>query len=270
MGNSIAGEVMSTVATAPRIPIVASAAAISTVPTSFVYEDLVSHVQAIQQQIIEFIKLLDDRQKYEKNIKSELKSRSLIFTDPYGNPTINTYMDHEILGTIVRKYKEEYVPKYLQKWIKIGTMHKNVIRPLSDYDLKVDVSMFADGHRFVTYGEVTVWRGIYGNLSSKMDELPVLLTDNMEKVKMQLIAEQKVTDMELRSFIMNGNTPPTSDNWNEGKILNSTDTILSCQLYQENSIIMEQHIKVKINCTFFLLLIMHDFVFSTDSFYKTP
>jgi hypothetical protein len=58
---------------------------ISTTPTSFVYEDLVSHVKEIQKQIIETDKILADQLKNKKKMHNELKSRLLTFIDPYGN-----------------------------------------------------------------------------------------------------------------------------------------------------------------------------------------
>ncbi|CAF4276103.1 unnamed protein product, partial [Adineta steineri] len=59
--------------------------------TSFVYEDLILHIQAVQNQMIEISKFLDDQRKIDK----ELKSRSFTFVDPYGNSTVHKYMDHE-------------------------------------------------------------------------------------------------------------------------------------------------------------------------------
>ncbi|CAF4230023.1 unnamed protein product, partial [Adineta steineri] len=89
--------------------------------TSFVYEDLILHIQAVQNQMIEISKFLDDQRKIDK----ELKSRSLTFVYPYGNSTVQKYMDHEQLSTIFRKYKKEYIPKYLQQWVKFGKMNQN-------------------------------------------------------------------------------------------------------------------------------------------------
>ncbi|CAF1264644.1 unnamed protein product [Rotaria sordida] len=138
--------------------------AVSTALNSFVYDDLVFHVQGIQHKIVEITKFLDDRWENEKKIENELKSRSLTFIDPYGNLIVNKYMDHQLINTILKKYKKDYISKYLQKWIKIGTMKENVISPLSDYELKSTVSKYADSYQFVTYGEVTVWAGNYENL----------------------------------------------------------------------------------------------------------
>ena len=63
----------------------ATAAAISQLPTSFIYEDLISKSQAIQCQLAEFQNVLNDRCKNKTRGPDELKSRTLVFIDPYGN-----------------------------------------------------------------------------------------------------------------------------------------------------------------------------------------
>ncbi|CAF4130706.1 unnamed protein product [Rotaria sordida] len=98
--------------------------------------------------------ILDNQWKTEKKIQNELKSRSLTFIDPYGNRTVNKYMDHESINKVLRKYKRDYVPKYLQEWTKIGTMNENIISSLNECELKSTVSNYVNGHQFITYGEV--------------------------------------------------------------------------------------------------------------------
>ncbi|CAF0779739.1 unnamed protein product [Rotaria sordida] len=134
----------------------AAADVISTMSTSFVYEDLVSQVQNIQYQMLQMENILDNQWKTEKKIQNELKSRSLTFIDPYGNRTVNKYMDHESINKVLRKYKRDYVPKYLQEWTKIGTMNENIISSLNECELKSTVSNYVNGHQFITYGEVIV------------------------------------------------------------------------------------------------------------------
>ena len=51
-------------------------------PTSFVYEDLVLHVQAIQKQIIEAAKFIEDKSKNEKNIQKPNTKKSGIHINP--------------------------------------------------------------------------------------------------------------------------------------------------------------------------------------------
>ncbi|CAF3862828.1 unnamed protein product, partial [Rotaria sordida] len=127
-----------------------STAVLTTNLTSFVYEDLIFHVQTIQHQMIEIAKYLDDQWKNDKKIREELKSRSITFVDPYGNPITNKYMNHELISTLFKQYKKDYIPKYLQNWVKIGTISENVISPLDDSELQSTVSKYPDGYRFIT------------------------------------------------------------------------------------------------------------------------
>ncbi len=50
------------------------------------------------------------------------------------------------------------------------------------------------------------------------------------------------------------NAQPNEENWNEGTILKSEDTVMSCQLYEENCIIMAKVTKEKVNNQLFLYL----------------
>jgi hypothetical protein len=216
----------------------ASADVISRMPTSFVYEDLISQIQTIQNQMTEMETSLDNQSKTNKNIQNELKSRSFTFIDPYGNRTANKYMDHELISKIIKNYKKDYVPKYLQQWIQIGTMNENRISPLDECTLKSTVSMHANGHQFVAYGEVNVWVGTYEDPWPRKFVIRVLLTDNMEKIKMQIKKQQQFINIELKSCTIDQNVRPNSKNWSEATALKSDDTILSCQLYQNNCVIM--------------------------------
>ncbi|CAF4840288.1 unnamed protein product, partial [Rotaria socialis] len=55
---------------------VALTAVTPTVPTSFVYQELVLHVQTIQQKMITIAKFIDDQCKTDEKIRQKLKSRS--------------------------------------------------------------------------------------------------------------------------------------------------------------------------------------------------
>jgi hypothetical protein len=235
----------------------ASAAVIPKMPTSFVYEDLVAKVQAIQLQIIESIKVLEERQK------NELKSHSFTFVDPHGNSIVNQYIDHEMISTILKKYKKDYVPKYLQKWIKVGTRDEKGISPLTDSQMKSTVSEYEDGHQFITYGEVTVWATKSDYFHPRKVVLPVLLTDNMEKIKTHLNGHQQYTNIELKLHIADPSETPNTTNWEEGKELKSDDSIISCQLYQDNCIIMAKLITKNVSYNF-VGYNLYGLFFSTD------
>ncbi|CAF4236080.1 unnamed protein product [Rotaria sordida] len=213
----------------------ASATVLSTNLTSFVYEDLISHVQRIQHQMIENVEYLDNRWKNEIKIREELKSHSITFVDPYGNPITNQYMNHELIGTLFRKYKKYYVPKYLQNWVKIGTVSENVISPLNESELKSSVSKYPNGYRFIMYGELNILIEYREDVPRHKFVLPVLLMDNIEKIKMQIQKLRKLPNIELKSFILDKDSQTNNQNWSKGQTFKSDDTILSCQLYQANS-----------------------------------
>jgi ubiquitin len=241
MGNKMPKEVSSVV-----IPTV------SIVSNSFVYEDLVAHVQTIQNEMIEAIKFLDERWTKEKKIHNQLKSRSLTIIDPYGNPIGNKYMDHELISTVFKKYRKDYVPKYLHQWIKFGKINENRIRPLKECELKSTVEKYTDGDQFITYGEVTVWMAHNEYVSPEKLVLRVCLTNNMEKIIMQLKEQLKVTNIEIKTCLVYQHIKPNRKDWNEGTALKSEDTIMSSQLYQNDRIIMAKVI-IEENATNFVL-----------------
>jgi hypothetical protein len=232
----------------------AAAAVISTMPTSFVYEDLVSRVQNIQNQMIQMENILNNQCQTEKKIENELKSRSLTFLDPYGNRTVKKYMDHEPINKVLRKYKKDYVPKYLQEWIKIGSMNENIISSLNECELKSTVSKYENGYQFMAYGEVIVWIGSYEDPWPRKILLKVLLTDQMENIKMRIKEHRQFTDIELKLSAIDQNVKPNRKNWAEGTPLKSEDTIMSFQLYQNNFVIMGKPINNKVNYYEFFFL----------------
>ena len=219
--------------------------------SSFVYQDLVLHVKTLQHEMAEVAKFLEARWTNEKKIRNEFKSRSLKFVDPYGNVIVDQYMDHELIRTLVRKYKKDYVPRYLHQWIKIGTMNKGTISPMSESELQSTVSDYPDGHQFITYGELPIWIIYNKCIPPQQLMLYVLVTDSMEKIKMEIQESRKLTNIELKSFIINGNTRPNQENWDEGRILKSDDTILSGKLYQQNCIIMAKLSQKEVRSSYF-------------------
>jgi hypothetical protein len=71
----------------------------------------------------------------DKKIQNKLKSRSFTIIDPFGNPLVNRYMDHQLLSKIFENYTKEYVSKYLQPRIRLGRIYKNKIEPLTMSEL---------------------------------------------------------------------------------------------------------------------------------------
>jgi hypothetical protein len=216
----------------------ASADVIPKLPMSFVYEDLISKIQEIQSQVVEFENVLDDRCKNQRKLPDELKSHTLVFIDPYGNRTVNKYMDHESINRVIKKYKKDYVPRYLHQWIKIGTRNGDFISPLNDSELKSTISHYANGYQFITYGEINIWIEVDGYFRSKKLTLKTFLTDDMNKIITQIKNQRKVNHVELKYCTTDENAKPDQKVWDKGTILNLNDTIMSCRLYQDDCVIM--------------------------------
>ncbi|CAF3557016.1 unnamed protein product, partial [Adineta steineri] len=226
----------------------AAADVLSNIPSSFIYEDLVSQVQAIQYQIIEMENSIDNQLQIDKKVQNELKSRSLTFIDPYGNRITNNYMDHQSISKIIQDYKKSYVPKYLQQWIRIGTQSDDMLSPLSESELKYTVSQYSNGYEFVSYGEISVFIGKYEHYWPRRIVVNILLMDNIEKMRMRINQQRQreYIDFELKSCIIDPNMKPSITNWQEGTCLQSEDTIMSNQLYQNSCVILAKIIDNKL------------------------
>ena len=218
--------------------------------TSFVYEDLVSHIQTIRPQLIAAIKYLDDQWNNEKNIKDQLKSCSLTIIDPYGTPVTQKYMDHKLVSTVLEKFKKNYVPKCFHQWIRFGRAIGNDIDPLKDTDLNLTVGQYENKYPIITYGEIDVWLGDENDVSYDNLRLKVRLNDKMETIQMQIENQTKHTPLEVKTAIVNESTTPNQNDWNEGSILKSEDTIMSKNLYQTGCIIMIKVDMEKVNHRF--------------------
>lgn len=213
----------------------------SSVATSFIYEDLVLRLQAIQQQTIDTVRYIDDQCKDKTNIPKELKSRSLTFNDPYGNQITNRYMDHEVISTVFKNFKQEYVPKYLQKWTQFGRVRQDVISPMSEHELIQCVSDYTDGERFVTYGTIPLAIENKNNVHVRLPPLPVLLADTSTKIKKRIKDVIKLHDIELVIFSSNERTS------NEVLPFQPDDTVFSARLYNNDKIILLRCLKAEVN-----------------------
>jgi hypothetical protein len=77
----------------------------------------------------------------------------------------------------------------------------------------------------------------------------------MEKIAMQIKEQQQqqqVTNIELKSCMIDQNVKPNIMNWTEGTPLKSEDTIISSQLYRNNCVIMAKIVNAKVNCDLLL------------------
>ena len=232
-------------------------AAVPTKSTLFTYEGLVSQVEDIQKQMKQMEKILDHQRQKKRATETNLQSRSFVFIDPYGNKTTQKCLDHESINKILRRYKKDYVPKYLQQWIKIGSIGENEISPLTDCKLKSTVSKYEHGHQFATYVEVVA------RIKTSKDKhlakllLNVQLTDNMGQIKMKIMQQQNYKDVDLELFVFNRNEKSFSKKLTESTLLKSDETILSSHLYQNHLFILitdTQTIKVNYQlCLSFLV-----------------
>ena len=227
--------------------------------TSFVYEDLVSHIQTIQPQIIAAIKYLDDQWNNEKQTQNQLKSHQLTIIDPYGNPITQTYMDHKLLSTVIEKFKKNYVPKCLHQWIQFGQLVENEIVPLNESIINSTVGHYWSEHPIITYGEISVWLKYENDVSYDNLRLKVRLHDKLENLLRQIRNLTDYIPREVKTSILNGSTVPNQKDWIESTILKSEDTLMSKNPYQTDFLIMA-NVDMKVN-RFVIHSLLYDYFF---------
>ena len=214
------------------------------IPTSFVYKDLVFQTQNIQNQIELANKILDDQwRQSQKKTPQEFQSRSFTFIDPHGIRTNDKFMDHELINTVFRKYKKEYVPRYLKPWIKFGLVNENSITILNDQQLQSTVSKFENGTVFSTYVEVIAWVGNYQKMLPRKVVLTLPPLTNMQTIKEELKKTHSCLDIELRFFTSKESITRELLQWNNGTALQLEGNIISCKLYENNNFIMAKLIE---------------------------
>ena len=215
----------------------------SKVVTSFHYDDLVSHTRSIQRQMAKIESHLSDRCARDTNDATSLKSRSLTFIDPHGHAISSQHFDHQSIRSVMNQFRGDYIPKYLQHWIQIGTIHPETSLEFDDVDLNSFVHHHPDRQTFVAYGRITVW--INDGLDSSFESLKfsVQLFDSMEKIKSAIQKSQFTSaDLELRSSSIKDGQAPTDTHWTEATRLQSSDTIMSRQFYEK-----DQHLLLQFN-----------------------
>ena len=197
------------------------------------YEDLVGHARSLQVQTAEMEKIIDERCRNQRKIPEELISRSLIFIDLYGNRLANEYLDHQLIRKVLKKCRKELIPKYLHSWIQIGVRQGEKIEVLQIDQLQSTVADYPAGQEFITFGEVTVRIGTVEHPALGKLKLKLFLMDRMEKVREEIRKHRTFQTIELRLCRVDPSITPTRTAWNEGKTLNSTETILSARLFEE-------------------------------------
>lgn len=223
------------------------AAAPKPIPTSFVYEELVAHVQQMQVQLKSSIELLRNRWESQKQNSREIKLRSFMFIDPFGNRTTHKYMDHEYLGDICRKYKQEYIPKYLQQSIEIGIIDGDSISALNEKSLRSMISQYGNDTVFCTYVNMNVWIGKGSMWVCDITSIRVLPFSSWERIKTELKNSQKCHDIELRLFTSDQIMEEHKLIWADGTTLKSDETFMSHKLYEKHHALMAKMIEENVS-----------------------
>jgi hypothetical protein len=224
----------------------ASAAVLSQMPTSFVYEDLISKIVAIQNQINQVNQIIEEHSNNDKKVQRHLASHSFVFIDPFGNRMKNRQVDHLTIHKVVQKFKKEFCPRYLHSWVQIGLFNCNAIETLTRDQLKQTVSQYSNDQEFIAYGKVKVL--IVNERCQLLQKcfIDVFLNDKIEKLegKVRDIRERirkepnVIRRIELKICQSDSPMEQNVDRWNEGNDLKNDDTILSAQLYQTNSFVI--------------------------------
>ena len=106
--------------------------------------------------------------------------------------------------------------------------------------------------------EIIVWIVTFEESSLRKIVLPVFLSDNMEKVRIEIKKQRQFNDIELKLSVIDENEKPTEQNWTEGTPLISDDTVFSSQLFQKNHVIIAKVMNpIDSNIVQFQLLINH-------------
>ena len=214
--------------------------------SSFVYEVLVSRVQQFQNEIQTSLNVLNNQLSNDQQKTNDLKQHSFNFVDPYGYEMAISYFDHEYIMHILKKYKRDYIPKYLAQWIQFGFYRNGCLSKLCEDHLRSTVSSYVNERKFVTFGELIVWVGSHQGGDSMKIVLKMLLTDSMEKIIAEIHKLNPSGAIELKLLRLSEDREPNDNDWERGQVLAPTDTIMSKQLFQSNSIVMVKVIKINL------------------------
>lgn len=231
----------------------ASTAVLSPMPTSFVYEDLVSRIVNMQTQMIQANKTIEERSNNDKNAQRQLASRSFTFIDPFGNRIKNRYADHWTIHKVVQKFRREFCQKYLQSWIQIGLSNGDQLYPLSEDQLKQTVSTYPNDQEFIAFGTVQVFIINASHQSLQETTVRVLLNDKLEKFekRIQDIRDHikkkpnTIRQIEMRVCSSDSSNQSNEQRWNQGNICRMDETVFSSQLYQTNSVIIARILEIE-------------------------
>lgn len=236
---------MGTAAVCPPVPSIL-------VPTSFVYEDLVSKVIEVKNQLNQVNETIDERSNNDQNVQRQLASRSFVFIDPFGNRLENSYVDHWTIHKVVQKFENEYCPKYLDWYIHIGLFKSDEIYLLSDDQLRKTVSEYPNDQEFIAFGQMKIL--IVNSKCQLLQErfMNVALNDKLEKVQREVrnIRDQiwrkpnVVNQIELKVCQSDLSLVLDEDRWNQGNASQLDKTILTARLYSRGSFIMAKIVEI--------------------------
>lgn len=91
-------------------------------------------------------------------------------------------MDHQLISTVLKKFKKNDVPKYLQKWIRFGQIIEDDIKPLQEPKLNSTVAQYCNEYAITTYGKIIVWFGDFEAATIDRRMLKVRLNDSVENI----------------------------------------------------------------------------------------
>lgn len=227
----------------------ASADVLSSLPSSFVYEDLLDHVFTIQSRLVQINQTIEEKSKTNQNVSR----RSFTFIDPFGNRMKNDEFDHWTIDKVLRKYKKDFCPKYLHSWIQIGCFDGNEIRPMRREQLTEIVSQYPVNQQFIAFGSIQLF--ILGDLSRLLQQttLTVVLNDKrddiIKSVRRIRPTSRKATnadeenEIQLKIGRSGVSGEFNEDRWKEGNEFEHEDTVLSAKLYENNTIVLAKVIE---------------------------
>ena len=231
----------------------AATAVLPPMPTSFVYEDLVSKIVTMQNQMMQVNQTIDGRAINDQKVQRQLASRSFVFIDPFGHRMKHRCIDHWTIHKVVQKFKKEYCPKYLHSWVHVGLWKKDEIHPLTEDEMRRTVSDYPSDQEFVAFGDVRIFitnercqllqeRSSYVLLTDKLEKLETVVRNIRDQIKRRLNVIRRI---ELRVCQSDPSNQPSDDRWNEGSVCQTGDTIFSVQLYQSNVVVMAKIIEIE-------------------------
>ena len=200
--------------------------------------------------MIEIESELSDRCQVDKREATMLQSRCFIFVDPHGNAINTEQLDHQSMDVVMKKFRRDYIPRFLREWIKIDTSIPKNGYPCDVIELKSFVHEHPDGQKFFTYGQLTVW--LQGEISAEFKPVvfAVQLYDSMEEIKSRIRKSQFLPDdLELRSCLIQDQEKPQAKHWENGQRLQPNDTVMSRKFYEKDRCLLVKVIPEKVKCS---------------------